>query len=144
MKRRIDYGCFLENVKELQNKYKVTIIINDNDAKEQSGTVSFTIPFIGCIEVSYMFKPYTEYPVSIAYYGGMQDYFKTFDAAFVRFEEILKSYIEDSNYTTLEDVLDKVSKDGMRSDFVNYRSDDDTDVDYETQDYDYEGPMGRD
>lgn len=112
MKRRIDYGCFLENVKELQNKYKVSIIINDNNAEEQSGVVSFIMPHIGCLEVSYMFKPYVEYPVTIAYYGGMRDYFKTFDAAFVRFEELVQSYIKDSNYTTLEDVLDEVSRRG--------------------------------
>lgn len=135
MKRRIDYGCFLEQVKSLEDKYNCNIRIQVDERRvgEEQGLTQFFIqPSIGCIEVSYMFKPCTEYPVSVAYYGGMRDYFKTFDAAFVRFVELVDCYIENA-------------KNEIRNDLVDYWTDDyDTDVDYETQDYDYEGPMGKD
>lgn len=109
MKRRIDYGCFLEQVKSLEDKYNrnIRIEVDERRVGMEAGLTQFFIhPSIGCIEVSYMFKPYTEHPVSISYYGGMRDYFKTFDAAFVRFSELVDSYIESSKGIVRNDLVD--------------------------------------
>ena len=114
MKRRLDYGCFLEQVRSLEDKYNRNIRIRADERRvgmEEGLTQFFIHPNIGCLEVSYMFKPYTEYPVSIAYYGGMRDYFKTFDAAFAEFEKLVAIYIENA-------------KNSVSNDFVDYWPDD--------------------
>lgn len=109
MKRRADYVCFLRDLKSIEDKYNRNICIEVYERRVgvEQGLTQFLIhPSIGCIEVSYMFKPYTEYPVSIAYYGGMRDYFKTFDAAFERFSELVESYIASSKGTVRNDLVD--------------------------------------
>lgn len=109
MKRRTDYGCFLEDVKSLEGKYNhnIRIQVDERRVGVESGVTCFVIhPNIGCLEVSYNFKHNNSYPVSLAYYGGMRDYFRTFDATFERFSELVDSYIKSSKNTVSNDLVD--------------------------------------
>lgn len=109
MKRRTDYGCFLEQVQSLEDKYNrsIRIQVDERRVSVDSGVTCFVIhPSIGCLEVSYNFKCNNGYPVSLAYYGGMRDYCRTFDSAFERFSELVDSYIERSKGTVSNDLVD--------------------------------------
>lgn len=109
MKRRIDYGCFLEDVRSIEDKYNrnIRIQVDERRVDVDSGVTCFVIhPNIGCLEVSYNFKHNNGYPVSLAYYGGMRDYFKTFDSTFARFSELVDSYIESSKGIVSNDLVD--------------------------------------